>query len=592
MRTPYHHAVAVTALASLSIGAASSATLIDAVREGDDKSVAALIQQRADVNVTAPDGSTPLMWAVHRGDLAIVDRLLRAGAKVGAANTFGMVPLAMAAESGSAVLVDRLLKAEADANARLPGGETVLMTAARTGNAEAVRALLARGADVNAKEHTRDQTALMWAATHGRTAAVKVLIEAGANVTARSTELKSFHLNTYIAGRKDADTSARLPMFTALLFAARRGHLETARALLDAGADVNDAGPDGTPALHIAIINGNWELAAMLLERGADAKAESPGGTGLHHIARVRAGKFLMKNPTGLPMPESNGTLSAMALAKLLLARGADPNARISKLLASRAERGGQAGLTPLMMAQIPADPELMRVLIAGGADPKLTSTNGTTVLMMAAGLGLNALLGDDEEAFENVKLAIELGVDVNAKNEERDTALHGAAFRNYLPILQYLVERGSMLDPKNTIGWTPLMEARWTARGLLNTRPEAEAYLRGQYEARGLSPIVPTREEAIERLFDSKGGPLITCPEAGTAKAASGEGAIINYPLATAMNRVMGFGSVRQARSLPVTCTPPSGTVFPIGATTVVCTATDDYGRSDACAVLMKVLP
>lgn len=589
MRTRYRSAFVVLVLAALSLGAGSAASLVDAVKRGDDKAVTALVQQRVDVNSAGVDGSTALMWAVHRNSLPMVDRLLRAGANVSQANRFGMTPLSMAAEIGNAALVERLLKAGANPNAALAGGETPLMTAARTGNADAVRALLARGAQVNAAEHTRDQTALMWAAAQGQAAAVKALIEAGADIKARSTELKSFHLNTYIAGRKDANPTERLAMFTPVLFAARAGHLETVRTLLDAGADANDVGPDSTPALHIAIINAHWQLAAMLVERGADVKVESPGGTALHHIGRVRGGKFLMKVAgAGLPMPVMTGSISAMDLAKLLLSRGADPNARMTKLLTNSAigrSQGGQSGITPLMMAQIPADPDYTRVLLAAGANPTLTSNTRTTVLMMAAGLGLSALLGDDEEALENLKIAIDAGLDVNAKNDDGDTALHGAAFRNYLPIVQYLIDHGATLDVKNKIGWTPLMEARWTGRGLFNTRPEAEALLRKAYAARGLPQIVPTREEAIEKLFDTKGGPIISCPDSVTVQSVGGQPAVVNYPEAVAQTR-------RTYGKLATSCTPPTGSAFPVGSTTVTCTSTDDNGRSDSCTVLMKVLP
>jgi ankyrin repeat protein len=588
MRTLYATAGTVVLLATIGAGAAGHAVpLIEAVKTADARTVGTLLQQHVDVNAAEVDGTTALHWAVHRNDAKTVDRLVRAGAKVNVRNAYGMAPLSMAAEVGNAAIVERLLRAGADPNTTLRGGETALMTAARTGSVDTIKALLAHGGNVNVKEETRDQTALMWAAAQGRTVAVRLLIENGADVHARSTELKTFHEDAYLAGRKGAESRERLPMFTPFLFAVRGGHLDTAKVLLDAGADVNEDGPDKTPALHIAIINAHWQLAAMLLERGADAKIESPGGTALHHIARVRAGRFLWKTPTGLPMPEATGTMTAMELAKAVLAHGADPNARITKLFNSSTERAAgraSAGLTPLMMAQIPADPDYVRVLLAGGADPKLTSNNHTNVLMMASGLGMRELLGDDEEAFVNLKMAVDAGLDLSAQNDDGDTALHGAAFRNYIPILQYLVQHGAKLDVKNKIGWTPLMEAHWTGRGLFNTRPEAEAFLRAAYAAQGISQIVTSREEAIEKLYDSKGGPVISCPQAVAVQAAGGP-TVINYAPATATTR-------RRYATLDTICTPPSGSVFPIGTTTVTCTAKDDNGRSDSCSVLMKVLP
>lgn len=576
--------VLVLSLGTVGAAERSDTPLIKAVREGDVKMVSALLQRRADVNATMADGTTALQWAVHRNDVATVDRLIRAGAQVNATNVFGMSPLSMAAENASVAVVERLLEAGANPDTTLPGGETVLMTAARTGNPQVVKALLAHAANVNAREHTRDQTALMWAASEGNAAAVKLLIEARADINARSTELKTFFENKFTAGRKDADSKERLPMYTPLLFAVSGGHIEVAKALLDAGANVNDGTSDGTTALHIAVINAQWEMGVMLVERGGDVKLESPGGTALHHLARARAGKTLVRLG-GLPPPVPTGKLTSIDLAKALLAHGADPNMRLTKpSLASYPPVPPQTSMTPLMMAMIPADPEYARVLLAAGADPKMLLGKRTTMLMLACGAGLNALLGDDEEALMNVKMLIDLGLDVNAQNDDLDTALHWAAFRNYIPLLQYLVDHGAKVDTPNKIGWTPLMEARWTARGVLNTRPEAEAFLRKVYTERGITPIVPTREEALERLHNSKGGPRISCPAGITVKAMDGKATVINYQAATATTS-------QQNAKLETTCKPSAGSVFPIGTTLVTCTAIDENKRSDSCTVLMRVI-
>jgi ankyrin repeat protein len=593
MQGRYPHACLVLALAvSIGVvvrgasGGGAPLTLVDAVKVGDTAAVRALLAKHANVNTTTTDGTTALHWAVHRNDLATVDQLIRAGANVKLANSYGVTPISMAAETGTAAVVERLLKAGADPNVTLVGGETVLMTAARAGNADAVKLLLAHGANVDARETTRDQTALMWAAAGGHTATVKVLLEGGADLKARSTELKAFHEGTFIAGRKTADSGERLPMFTPLLFAARSGHIDAARVLLDHGADVNDKVRDGTTALHVAIINAHWELGAMLLDRGADPNAESPGGTALHHIARVRSEKILVRTG-GAPPPEPSGAMTSLDLAKALVAHGANVNARVTKPIGptygSRA--GAQVGLTPLLMTAIPADPDYMNVLLASGADPKMTLNNRTTLLMAAAGIGLGSLLGDDEEAFANVKKAVELGLDVNARNDEGDTALHGAVFRAYIPLVQYLIDQGAQLDAKNKIGWTPLMEAHWTGRGLLNTRPEVEALLRKLYEAHGLPTTVTSREEAIQKLIYDKGGPIISCPAGLTVPSAGGGPTVVNYPEATATTR-------RRYGKLETTCTPSTGSEFPVGSTTVTCTAKDDNGRTDSCTVLMRVLP
>lgn len=578
--------VLVLAVFGIAAGERGDALLIDAVRQGDTKAVRTLMGQRINVNARTVDGTTALHWAVHRNELATVEQLLRAGATVTLVNNYGVTPLAMAAENGNAAIIERLLKAGADANSVMPGGETALMTAAQTGNAGAVKVLLAHGANPNARETTREQTALMWAAARGNTAAVTLLLEAGAEVDARSSELKAFHQGTFVAGRREAKNREQIRMFTPLLFAARAGHIDAARALIDAGANVNDEGPDGTSALHVACINANWELAALLVDRGADANADGPGGTALHHIARVRGTKYLVMRG-GLAPPEVTGTMTPMDLVKKLVAHGADVNARIAKpqpMYGSGNDR--VVGLTPLLMTGMPADPEYMRVLLTLGADATISLPNKTTLLMMASGVALGGLLGEDEEAMSIVKTAVELGLDVNAQNEDGDTALHGAVFRGYNPLVQYLVDQGAKLDATNKIGWTPLMEARWTGRSLLNTRPETEKLLRTLYEARGLPIVVPTREEAIEKLVYGRGGPVISCPGGVTVQSSGGRPAVINYADASGQDRR------NQYLSLPTKCSPSSGTEFPVGVTTVTCTTVDKDNRSDSCTVLMRVLP
>ncbi len=578
--------VLVASTLTLAAGPNDRPPLIQAVKDGDQAATKLLMQRKVDVNAAEADGSTALHWAAYANDLATVDALLKAGASVKATNKFGVSPLAVAAEAGNASLVERFLKAGADPNTTQFGSETVLMTAARTGTADVLRLLLAAGAAPNAKETTHGQTALMWAAAGGHTAAIKVLIEAGAEVKARSSELKAAHENKYVFGRKDADSGEKLPMFTPIMFTALRGHIDAARALLDAGANVNDAGPDGTPLLHIATLNGNWEYAARLLEWGADPKVESNGGTALHHISHVRAAKVLVKTG-GIPGPVEGGSMSSLELAKRLVAAGADVNARITKpgekIYGTRA--GTRTGMTPLMLATMPADPQYLRTLLALGADPKMKTNNRTTVLMMAAGLELNSLLGDDEEALEILHILTDLGLDVNDQNDVGDAALHGAAFRDSNAVIEFLVSKGAKLDVKNSIGWTPLMEAAWTGRGLFNTRPGAEKLFRSLYEKAGLPIVVPTRDEAIEKLVDSKGGPIISCPDAVTVKAAGPQGAVINYPEATATSR-------RRYGTLKTTCTPGTGATFPIGNTVVTCTATDQNNRTDSCALIMKVEP
>src|SRR5262249_7822093 len=225
------------AVASLGFAAGDDVRLIQAIKSRDAAAVRALLKAHADVNATQGDGATALHWAVHYDDLETVDLLLRAGSRVNPVNDLGVTPLYLACTNRNAAIVEKLLLAEADPNAKLLNGETVLMNCARTGNAAAVKALIAAGASVNAKEPEHDQTALMWAAAEKHPEAVKILLDAGADFRARSrtyTQIVTSEV-TQRAGREELNYTVLRGGSTSLLFAARSGDVESARALLAAG---------------------------------------------------------------------------------------------------------------------------------------------------------------------------------------------------------------------------------------------------------------------------------------------------------------------------------------------------------------------
>ncbi len=244
------------------------------------------------MNAAASDGSTALHWAVHRDALDVVDLLLAAGANPKAANRYGVTPLSLAATNGNARIVERLLRGGGDPNTALPGGETVLMTAARTGDVAVLKALIEANADVNARESSRGQTALMWAAAENNAAAIKVLIDAGADVNARTSEGAAPAARaSLVNGRRLLRSDRRVgaccgarALLHALLFAVQLGQFDAARTLLQAGANVNDALPDGTSALVLAAQNGHWELGSFLVDQGADVNADKQGFTALHQV--------------------------------------------------------------------------------------------------------------------------------------------------------------------------------------------------------------------------------------------------------------------------------------------------------------------
>ena len=479
----------VSAMAVASLGAAGpDVTLVEAVKNGDITAVRALLQARADVNARTSDGATALHWAAYRNDLESADRLIRAGADVTVANAYGVTPLSLACTNGNAALVERLLQAGANPNTALPGGETVLMTAARTGKVDAIGVLLAHGAAVNARERTRGQTALMWAAGQNNIETIRALVKAGADVHARSVE--DFRPvrdpDAPDAGAMKGDETR--VEFTPLMFAVRRGHLEATRALLELGANLNDATADGTSALAVAIINAHWELAALLVERGADVNAASQGWTPLHQLARSRA-----PNIGVLPPPVSTGRLSSFDLATRLVAHGANVNAR-----ANRNFKDGyrlfmqRVGATPVLMAAKGVDVELLRLLLAHGGDPIAPNTAGTTPLMAAAGVDM-AYQGEDsgtnEDALASVKLLMEAGADVSisAVNKNGQTALHGAARRGANNVVQFLVDKGARLDVKTKNGLTPLNFAEGKAEAVLRAQPQTAALIRQMMAQRGL---------------------------------------------------------------------------------------------------------
>lgn len=477
--------------------------LLQAVKSGDETAVRTLLKQpRADANVTAADGSTALHYAANRGDAGLVTLLLAAGAKATVANRYGATPLWVAARVGDARVIELLIKAGSAPNTVGAGGETVLMTAARTGNAEAVKALLAHGADVNGREPTRGQTALMWAAAQGNAAAMKVLIEAGADIKAQSTE-KEYKRTT-----RNAPAGAPEIRFTPFMFAVRGGHKDAAKLLLDAGADPNEKLPDGVNGVILAIINAHWELAGYLIDRGADPNAAEGGWTALHQVARSRS-----LTVGHVPHPMQTGSMSSLDLAKKLIAKGANVNARMTRDgMRSDGYRTqlNRIGATPYLLAAKGVDHELMRLLLAHGADPLLTNEHGMRPLQIAAGVALHATgedTGTHEDALEAVKVAYEVDKDVNYTDKRGQTALMGAARRGALEVVKFVVDRGAKIDPtvkrEDFVGqaygtkglmWTPLTIALGVGKDgeplFLGSERHIEvaAYLYQEMKKRGLS--------------------------------------------------------------------------------------------------------
>lgn len=440
--------------------------LVDAARYQDQTQVRALLARTADVNVRSEDGSTALLWAAHWNDVTTADLLIRARADANIANDFGMTPLSRACTNGSAALVELLLAAGANPNTRIATGETPLMTCAGTGNADAVRALIARGADVNAVEPAQNQDALMWAAAERHPNVVRLLVEAGADTRAHT--------------RKG---------FTALHFAAREGDIESVRHLLSSGVNVNvtslpEPGKPGVPVLPrgpayqatisegstpllVATMRGHVPLALFLLEQGADPNLLDAGFTPLHWASGTWEGG-ISNAVYGFPEPMSGipNRQQKVALVKALLARGANPNARMTRRPPGFQGLGGgyedAPGATPFLLASAADDLEMMRLLVAAGADPRLVTDSKATAVMAASGLnrGIGESPTTEAQALDAVKYLFELGADAKGTTTTGENALFGAAYRGWNTLLALLIDKGADVNAVSKAGITPWLAA------------------------------------------------------------------------------------------------------------------------------------
>ena len=425
----------------------AASDVADAVMNRDQETLRTLLQQKADVNSAQADGTTALHWAVRHDDLGTVDQLVRAGANVNTANRDGATAMYLACINGNTAMVDRLLKAGVDANATfLMHNETPLMEAARTGNVETVKLLLDHGAQVNAKESLRETTAIMWAAEQDHADVVRLLAARGADISAHSiiSAPKKRHGVNY------KGTESQTGGLTALVLAAREGGVGSVEALIAAKADPNQTTGDGSTAMLVAIQNGHYDVARFLLEHGANPNiANEKGWNPLYLAVKHR------NIETGtIPVPNAN---QALDFIKMLLDHGADTNLRLK---ANTEIRNGQratwlneAGATPFLRAALCGDADVMKLLLAHGADPKITTDDHTTPLMAAAGVGYSDGFIHDrsvEETVDAMKLILDLGADVNAANDQGLTALHGAAHKAALEEIKLLVDRGGNLAAKD----------------------------------------------------------------------------------------------------------------------------------------------
>ena len=428
---------------SLSIpvaGLAGEPSFPNAAESRDTQLVKRLFKNGADVNAEQVDGMTALHWAAYHDNAALGGRLLKKGANASVKNRYGITPLHLACLNGNAQLIGTLIEHGADPDDSINGGETALMTAARTGKLEAVKVLLRAGAEVDAEERN-NQTAVMWAAAEGHTAVVRALVEAGS----------------------DFNRSLGRSGFNAFYFAIREGRTGVVKYLLSKGADVNGAmrpesnGQDyarrGTGPLLLAVENGHYDLAVVLLDAGANAHDARTGFSILHALTWIRR-PDIGEGAAGDPAPQGSGRRNSLQFARELVRRGAKVNFQLERGRRAGGARVSEIGATPLFMAADRADLAYMKLLVELGADPLLPNDDSTTPLMVAAGIGSQAPeaeAGNEAECLAAVKYLVSLGAKVNTVDNNGETAMHGAAYKNIPAVVRYLDEAGHDIGVWNT---------------------------------------------------------------------------------------------------------------------------------------------
>jgi ankyrin repeat protein len=550
-------------LLTAAVFAAGRSEVADAAMRGDTSAVRALIGQRTDVNAPQADGATALHWAVYQGNKAMVDLLIGAGANVNAANREGATPLYLAAVNGDALITATLIKAGADPNQRLLHGTTALMEASRSGNVETIRALLDAGANVNVKEDLRGTTALMWAANEGHAAAIELLVRHGADFAVRSSPavrargtfrpskaadprkaiaalaaaiaaaeaapdlnvlnsigqpaaVTALRGGTNAAAGNDDQDDDDAPRgqtrdggeLTALIYAVRSNDVESVKALLAAGADVNQLSGYGWSPLLVATQNRYYKLGAFLLDNGADPNLANKGAWTPLYLATDN------RNIENGDYPVRKSDIDHLDFIKLLLAKGANVNARVKDITESRTVFTDQwldeNGATAFLRASQSGDVTLMRLLLSHGADPNIATTLGVTALQVASGIGwVHGITYEwsEAETLEAVKLLLNLGLDPNSQADTGRTSLHGAAHKGATAVVQVLVDHGARLDTRdygNTDNRGSLQLATHTwlpvdyADGLVRTgvqsaipQPETGLLIRKLMAAAGL-PVPP----------------------------------------------------------------------------------------------------
>ena len=547
---------------------------------GDKAAIKTLLEKGANVNAAQGDGATAVHWAVYRGDIEMLRMLTAAKADVKIANRNGSTPMWLAATSGDPSIIRVLLDAGANANETLPLGRTPLMLASKTGAVEAMKVLIDRGANLNARDTERGTTPLMWAADQGHAAAVRLLIERGADFKAQSSPAargrgpalgKSSDPRTSVRRQVDAiiaeqkelpdlsalqaagggrgnaanaagnddqnddqnDANAAAAgvggggrgrqaqndggQLTSLIYATRANSRDTVQVLLDAGADINQVSGYGWSPLLVATQNRFYQLGKFLIEKGADPNLANKGGWTPLYLATDN------RNIEGGDYPVRPPDMDHLEYIKLLLAKGIDVNARLIDSTETRTVFTNQwldeRGATAFLRASQSGDIELMRLLLARGADPKIATNLNVTALQVAAGIGwVEGITSEHstEKTVEAVRLLLDLGLDPNAQGLTGRVALHGAGHKGATEVVKLLVARGAKMDVRDwgntdNRGSAELAAHTWLpvdyADGLVRVgvqsaipHPETGKVLRDLMRQAGL-PDIPAENRTLDSI-------------------------------------------------------------------------------------------
>lgn len=490
--------VNILAVVSISlISATAQAELLDAAEEGSAPAVIAALADGADVNERSADGTTAIMFAAYYGDFDLVEALIESGANVSLQNQFGTSAITEAAIIGHTEILRALLAAGADPNFENPDGETPIMAVARTGNIEAAKVLLDAGADINAREDWGGQSAIMWAAARSNADMVRLLAANGADLDARGVVRQWARKIITEPRPKDLNKGG----FTALLYAAREGCVDCARALVEAGADPDLADPERVTPLNMALLNLHYDFAAYMIEAGADVDKWDLFGRAPIYMAADTHTLPVMGNGAMVVIPSMDEN-TALDVGRMLLEADADPNIRLKRRPPYRnvpQDRGGDRilaqGATALLRAARAGDVEFTRLLLEHGALVDLPSKEGVTPLMAAAGVefGQRVTRGrnrTEQQVYDTIEVLLEYGADVNAQmitepNRRffqngsalaqgtsytirgrqvpspfavpHHSALHGAAMKGYNSVVELLVEHGADLNARDASDALPI---------------------------------------------------------------------------------------------------------------------------------------